>query len=145
MSERCSPMRRKRCRCCQVLYQPHPQTYRQQKVCSKAACRAWRIREKWKRWSGKDPLYFQSRKIKQKQWRQTHRSYWKAWRKKHPGYVGRNRKQQIRRNAKNRGMIAKPTAWEELLDYKIVGICKILQAGQLIAKPTGIDLGRPVG
>ena len=109
-------------------------------------------------------MYGQSRKGKLKAWRQAHPSYWKAWRKKHPGYVGRNRKAQIRRNAKNRGMIAKPTAWNavsleklgrigalrviakptewgEVYGQQIDGILKYLKREVLIAKPTDMDRG----
>jgi len=155
-------MRRKRCCCCHKLYWPHPQTYRQQKTCDKEFCRAWRLQEKWKLWSRKNPLYGQSRKGKLRLWRQEHPGYWKAWRKQHPYYVSRNRLAQKARNAKNRRwiakptewssicidklrqivslrLIAKPTAWEDVLIWKIDGICRYLKAQVLIAKPTDID------
>src|SRR3989338_2742793 len=155
-------MRRKLCRSCKELYLPEPQTYRQQKTCNKRSCRDWRIREKWRRWILKNPLYGQSRKVKQKQWRDGHVGYWKRWRKMHSEYVNRNRKEQKRRDAKKRGFLAKPTEWrqvyiekldrirslrflakptecEEVLFYQIEGLCCYLKQELLLAKPTDID------
>ena len=158
-------MRKKRCHCCRKLYQPHPQTYLQQKTCDNPACRAWRNREKWKDFIRQDPLYSQSQKVKQKQWRQSHPRYWKVWRKDHPAYVARNRKLQKARDARKLGFLAKltewrpfwlqnleklreiknpqnlakPTEWERILASRIDGVLDYLRAQVLLAKPTGID------
>lgn len=155
-------MRRKKCRCCGELYEPYVPTYRRQKVCSKVACREWWAREKWRRWSQKDPLYGAGRKVKQKQWRKKHREYWRRWRQSHPGYVKRNCKLQKARDAKKRGFLAKPTDWKrisleklrgigglrnlakptdwsEKMGLRIDGILKYLKGEVLLAKPTVID------
>ena len=155
-------MRRTKCRCCYELYFPNPRTYDQQKTCSKKCCRAWRIRQKWKNWIQKNPLYGQGPQIKQKSWRKQHPDYWQKWRSSHPGYVERNRKAQKMRDAKKRGFLAKPTEWkavcieelarirslrllakptecEQILFYGIDGVCNYLQRQVLLAKPTDID------
>ena len=123
-------MRKKKCRCCRRWYLPQAQTYRQQKTCNKASCRAWRKRQAPKAWRLRNPLYSESGRVKQKQWRQKHLGYWRAWRKAHPGYVERNRKTQKNRNAKNRGLIAKRNEWNAICIEKLRGIALL----RLIAK-----------
>jgi hypothetical protein len=125
-------MRRKKCHSCGELYDPYPQTYRQQKVCYKAKCKAWRIRQKWRSWSFRHPLYHLSRKIKQKRWREQHPQYWKTYRQEHSAYVKRNRKLQKLRDAQKRGFLAKPTAWEK---DRLDKLERIRALGNL-AKPT---------
>jgi len=132
-------MRRKRCRCCRKLYQPDLRTYRQQKTCSKQACRAWRIRQKWRNYLQKDPEYASSRKIKQKIWRENHPDYWRTWRKGHPTYVTRNRRLQKARDAKKAEFLAKPTEWRLIYRQNIESIRKISQA-MLSCKAT--EIGR---
>ena len=158
-------MRRKKCRCCHTLYLPYPQTYRQQITCNKKSCRAWRNREKWKNFIRKDPLYGQSQKVKQKQWRQSHPHYWKAWRKNHAAYVARNRRLQKVRDARKLGFLAKltewrafwlqnleklreiknlqnlakATEWEGVLGQQIDGVLDYLRAQVLLAKATATD------
>jgi hypothetical protein len=110
-----------------------------------------------KAWKIKNPLAAQNNPAKQKEWRQEHSAYWKKWRAGHPGYVMRNRLGQRRRNAKNRGVIAKgnATKWDciEKLDQirtlrliakgnecrdifflQIDGICNYLKRQLMIAK-----------
>jgi len=158
-------MRRKCCRSCHQLYTPHPQTYRQQKTCSKAYCRRWRLHQKWQRWSMKNPLYAESRQGKLKEWRHLHRDYWGRWRKDHTEYVKENRRKQKRRDARRRGNLAKPTEWNTHCSEKIArirslrdlakptesipilfrqvdGICDYLGKQLYLAKPTAIDTRR---
>lgn len=155
--------RRKRCCCCHGRYKPYLQTYQQQRICSKPACRAWYNRHRWRMWSLKNPYYWESRRKKQKAWREAHLDYWRRWRAKHPRYVERNRAAQKLRNAKKREKVAKPTGWNALCRYKLArirylrviakptesidtlvrqidGICRYLEWHVLIAKPTDIDI-----
>ena len=107
-------MRRKSCRCCRELYQPHPQTYLQQTTCDKESCRAWRKRRAQKIWSQKNPLYWNGDRKELKDWRQNHPDYYRQWRAQHPQYVARNRKAQKARDAKKRGFLAKQDAWRPI-------------------------------
>lgn len=132
-------MRKKLCRCCRELYQPDPRAYSQQITCSKPACRAWRILQKWRNYLAKDPEYAASRKIKQKIWRENHPDYWRAWRKKHPQYVARNRKLQKGRDAKKGKFLAKPTEWRLIFRQNLESIREIPQA-MLSCKAT--EIGR---
>lgn len=155
-------MRRKLCRCCRKPYQPHPQTYRQQKTCDNQSCRAWRKSQALKGWRLKNPLYVESCRAKQGVWRRNHSHYWKTWRKTHPGYVQRNRKLQKARNARNRGVIAKRNEWKQVCVEKLArirslrliakenewngiafrqidGLCRYLQAQVMIAKGNAMD------
>ena len=121
-------MRKKRCKCCRELYPPDPRTYLQQKTCDKESCRAWRLRQKWRNYIEKDPQYASSRKIKQKQWRESHPGYWRAWREAHREYVARNLKLQKARDAKKRGFLAKPTEWRLISRQNLESIRKISKA-----------------
>ena len=107
-------MRRKRCHCCRQFYQPHPQTYLQQKTCDKESCRTWRRSQAVKAWKLKYPQYAESDPDQQKHWREKHPRYWKEWRKAHPGYVSKNRKLQKARDAKKRGFLAKGNEWRPI-------------------------------
>jgi len=118
-------MREKRCRCCCQFYQPHPQTYRQQKTCNKESCRAWRKSQALKTWRMKNPLYDESRKSKLKFWRESHPGYWKEWRQLHPAYVARNRKAQKVRDARKRGFLAKRNEWRSFWLQKLDELGKI--------------------
>ena len=161
-------MRRKRCYCCLKLYQPHPQTYLQQKTCDQESCRAWRKRRAVKAWRLKYPQYAQSDPSQQRIWQKAHPDYWKRWRKDHPAYVVRNRKVQKVRDAKKRGFLAKGNAWRPIwlqnLDQlrriqnlrnlvkrnewtkvpllQIDGICRYLKGQVSLAKGNAIDLKR---
>lgn len=144
------------------MYEPRPQTLRQQKVCGKAECKAWRRKQAWRNWEIKNPGLGQGNRIKQKKWREEHPGYWKGWRAKHPAYVKRNRRLQKRRDDRRRGnlakpngwieeklekidevrrlkMLAKPNGWEEVAPYQIDGICEILKGVVLLAKPNDMD------
>lgn len=155
-------MRRKRCRCCRELYLPEPRSYRQQKTCRKMSCRRWRRQRAWRGWSMRHPIYWESRKIKQKKWRREHADYWASWRRRHPEYLRRNRLRQRVRNAKNRGLIAKsndlntlhidklrqilllrwiakPNDLEESVCQQIDGLCRYLLWCRRIAKPNDMD------
>ena len=157
-------MRRKRCRCCQQLYLPCPQTYRQQKTCKKPGCRAVRKRRAQKAWSRKNPYYWESCRSKQKLWREKNKGYWGQWRKEHPGYVKGNRRMQKRRDARKRGFLAKQDTWNAICIDKlgrikavgdlakqdewtqaqgrqIDGILNYLKGQLVLAKQDAIDLG----
>jgi hypothetical protein len=154
--------RRKKCLCCKELYHPHPQSYRQQKTCTKAACRSWRRRQACGGWWRKHPLYGESRRMKLVAWRKENKDYWKRWRKEHLGYVLRNRKAQRKRNSRKRQWIAKQNDWNsvcmekltrirslrliakqndstEVLSRQIDGLCLYLRGHLLIAKQNNID------
>ena len=159
-------MRRKLCHCCRKLYQPHPQTYRQQKTCDKESCRAWRKSQAVKAWKLKYPKYAQSDPAEQELWRKAHPNYWKTWRESHPAYVARNQKAQRVRDAKKRGFLAKGNAWRPIwlqnLDQlrqirnlrnlakrnewtevpllQIDGICRYLKGQVSLVKGNAIDL-----
>lgn len=161
-------MRKKRCHCCRKLYQPHPQTYLQQKTCDKGSCRAWRRSQAVKTWKLKYPQYAQSDPAQQKLWRENNPDYWKEWRKAHAGYVSKNRKLQKARDAKKRGFLAKGNAWRPIWLQKvdqlrriqnlgdlakrnewtevplrqIDGLCRYLKGQMSLAKGNGIDLRR---
>ena len=158
-------MRRKLCRCCRKLYLPHPQTYRQQKTCDKASCRAWRKSRALKCWRLKNPFYDKSRENKLKSWRESHSGYWKEWRELHPAYEARNLKAQKARDARKRGFLAKRNewrafwlqkleelreiqnlrdlakrnAWESVLACQIDGVVRYLRNQVLLAKRNDID------
>ncbi len=154
--------RRKKCRCCHELFQPHPQTYRQQITCLKKACRARRRREKWRRWREKNPLYSQSRRGKQKRWRQERgAAYMRRYRKEHVAYETENRRRQQERDRKRRNLVkptewgvicrekarqnrslrllVKPTEWVELLFHELDDIWGHLDRFSILVKPTDID------
>lgn len=127
--------RRKKCRYCREWYRPHPQTYRVQTACSNARCRRLRRRAAWKRWSERNPIYAESRRDKQRAWRKSHPSKDREFRAKNPAYVERNRRLQRMRNARHRGVIAKPNTWTLLRREKLM---RIRYLG-LIAKPNAWD------
>ena len=118
-------MRRKRCRCCRKFYWPRAQSYRQQKVCCKESCQAWRKGRAQKAWSLKNAFYWESCKGKQKLWRGSHPNYWREWRKSHPGYVRRNRLKQKRRDAQKRGFLAKQDGWNAVCVEKLGRIASL--------------------
>ena len=153
--------RRKKCRCCRELFPPHPQTYRQQITCDKAACRRWRIRRKWRRWSRRNPLYGESRRAKLKGWREAHgAAYMRRYRRERPAYAERNRRLQRQRDLAKRNLVkptewsrlcrekskriralrrlVKPTEWPEVLGQEIDGIWRFLGARKNLVKPTAM-------
>lgn len=114
--------RRKKCRCCQQWYPPHPQTYRQQKTCERPACRAQRRRQAWHAWSLKNPLSPASRHQKVAHWRAPHgAASMRRYRQTHPAYVRRNRALQHRRDTRRR-LLVKPTVWNSLHREKLTRI-----------------------
>ena len=123
--------RRKKCCYCREWYRPHPQTYRIQTVCSSPRCRRLRRRAAWKRWSYRNPIYAESRREKQTAWRKAHPTKDRDFRAQNPAYVERNRRLQRIRNARDRGVIAKPNAWNSLRREKLMRIRSL----RLIAKP----------
>jgi hypothetical protein len=157
--------RRKKCRCCHELFQPHAQSYRQQITCDKAACRAWRRRWKWRRWAAKNPLYGMSRLGKQKAWREKNgAAYMRGYRQTHAGYVAGNRRLQRQRDRERRHlvkptewglicrekstrirrlhMLVKPTEWPAVLRQEIDGIWRVLSRSWMLVKPTDMDQRR---
>lgn len=114
--------RRKKCRYCRKLFEPHPQTYRQQKTCSKKACQNRRKRQAIKRWRLQHPFDEENRRKTREHWRQKHKCYWRKWRASHPGYVRKNREKQKERNARRRAKIAKRNAWEQVQREKTAQI-----------------------
>ena len=131
--------RRKTCRCCRELFLPRPQTYRQQIVCTKPACAAWRKRRAQKTWWTNNPLYSLSRQAKQKAWRRDHPGYGRAWRQKHPGYVERNRRAQKRRDGRKRAFLAKQNAWNRVHSEKARQTMRLCDLAKQNAWPGFVD------
>lgn len=130
---------RKKCRCCRELFRPHPQTYRRQKTCSKAACRAWQRRRTQAGWRAKNPLYDDSRRAKLSAWRRAHAGYWRAWRKKHAAYVAKNRRLQKRRDAWKRGNLAKQDEWERVRREKTMQKARLRDLAKQDEWPRFVD------
>lgn len=106
--------RRKKCRFCRELFHPHPQTYRQQITCEKAACRSWRRRQAQAEWRVKNPLYDQSRRGKVRRWQEERgAAYMRGYRANHPAYVAENRRRQRDRDL-GRGVLVKQNEWRRL-------------------------------
>lgn len=106
--------RRKKCRCCRELFQPHPQTYRQQITCDKPECRAWRRQQALEEWRAKNPVYEESRREKILQWQKEHgAAYMREYREDHPAYVEENRRRQAERDQKN-GNLVKRNEWSRV-------------------------------
>jgi len=82
MTTRC---RRRKCRCCQQLYEPDPRNRFHQAYCSQPACRQASKAASQRRWreSARGRDYFRGSANAQRV---------KAWRQAHPGYRTRRRK-----------------------------------------------------
>jgi hypothetical protein len=110
MEEETSMRRQKKCRYCGQWYQPHPQTYRRQKSCSKPECQHESKLGSLRRWHNKNAGYDDGREEYLKEWRQAHPRDWLAYRAAHPEATRRNREQQKERDKKRRNL-AKRDEW----------------------------------
>ena len=131
--------RQKRCLICHEQFNPYGRSYRRQRVCSKKACQKEKRRRNWRKWRLKNVKYAIRHQSDLKEWIKKNPEYWKKWRAAHPEYVARNRLEQRRRNTKKRGMIAKPTTLEELMELKLAKIKHFELSNwtvDMVAKPT---------
>jgi len=96
--------RQKKCRSCGQLYTAYPQTYRRQKVCSKAECQAQRRCSALRHWHQNNPDYDDGREKYLQKWRKDHPRDWSRYRKDHPEATRRNREQQRKRDRKRRNL-----------------------------------------
>ena len=90
--------RQRHCLACGQLYAPHPCVPHQQ-YCSAPECQKTRRRLTQKRKMAEDLDYRDNQKRSQKQWRDSHPSYWRSYRAANPEYAQRNRERQRERNA----------------------------------------------
>jgi hypothetical protein len=100
----------KLCAACGQRFTLRPQVPTQ-RYCSTPSCQ----RERHRRWQQdkrqSDPDYRDNQARAQQAWSQRNRDYWSTYRDSHPEYAKRNRKKQIKRNARRKStLIAKMDA-----------------------------------
>ena len=141
----------RRCLACGQSFTPRPCVRRQQ-YCSAVECQKTRRRLTQKRKMAEDPDYRDNQKRAQKQWRDTHQSYWRNYRIAHPEYVQRNLERQRERNSLRRGQpcreIAKMNELPRkspfisgkfmLAPFPVNGVAKM---GELLVEITAINGG----
>ena len=84
----------RRCEFCHNWFTPYPGTYRQQRCCSKAACRKKRKVRTKRNWWLKNPGYNRERKQKIRAWAKGYPDYWQKYRQEHPDYVKKDNKRR---------------------------------------------------
>jgi len=119
----------RRCLACGQSFTPRPCVRRQQ-YCSAVECQKTRRRLTQKRKMAEDPDYRDNQKRAQKQWRDSHPSYWRDYRAANPEYAQRNRERQRDRNALRRlptEAIAK--MYEQSRNHPISGWFRLIPVG----------------
>ncbi len=116
--------RQKKCRYCGQWYDPHPQTYRRQKACSKPECQQQRKLEALRGWHNKNPDYDDGREEYLRDWRNDHPRDWPTYRAERPEATKRNRDRQRIRDRKRRNL-AKRNDSERVCNEKLSRIGRL--------------------
>ena len=86
----------RRCRYCEVIFQPSKYQPRQA-VCSQSECQRRRRTDYHRQKIAADPVYRQECLDSPRKWRSRNSDYWRRYREQHPAVVERNRQlQQVR-------------------------------------------------
>jgi hypothetical protein len=87
----------KRCPLCRKQFKPDPRIKDRQKVCSNAECQKRRKKEYQKKWKEKNPMYFQGRYSRLKEWLAEHPDYLKNYRQSSKNHLRSSTQEDTRR------------------------------------------------